>query len=68
MARKHGLTRREFVKGAAVAAVGGPLALAAAGEEAPSAQAFKTPAAEAFGWRLGKIGRASCRERVSRHV
>ena len=68
MARKHGLTRREFVKGAAVAAVGGPLALAAAGEEAPSAQAFKTPAAasrprsgrpehgrraEAFGWRLG---------------
>jgi hypothetical protein len=53
MARKHGLTRREFVKGAAIAAVGGPLALAAAGEEAPSAQAFKTPAAEAFGWRLG---------------
>jgi len=68
MARKHGLTRREFVKGAAVAAVGGPLALAASGEETPSPQAFKTPAAasrpysgrpehgrwaEAFGWRLG---------------
>jgi sugar phosphate isomerase/epimerase len=68
MARKHGLTRREFVKGAAVAAVGGPLALAASGEEAPNAQALKTPAAasrpysgrpehgrraEAFGWRLG---------------
>ncbi|MGB2754113.1 MAG: sugar phosphate isomerase/epimerase [Phycisphaerae bacterium] len=53
MARKHGLTRREFVKGAAIAAVGGPLALAASGEEAPSARAFKTPAAEAFGWRLG---------------